>query len=184
MEIQWKEVESALRQSKQQLVNREEGNPTEFEIGEEAWLNAKNVSLKTLSPKLTEQCLGPFKVIEKISNQAYCLELPSTMRIHNVFYVGLLSKVKRDKKCAFENCPPPVTVDREEEYKVKGITDAEERNRKWFFQVKWKGYGSKQNTWEPQENLKNTKKILKEYKKEMKKKALGTAKALRGGAVL
>ncbi|QRW22529.1 Retrotransposable element Tf2 protein [Rhizoctonia solani] len=184
MEAQWKEVELALQQSKQQMMAREGGSPMEFKIGEEVWLDAKNVNLKTLSSKLTEQHLGPFRVIEKISNQAYRLELPPTMRIHNVFYVGLLSRVRRDKKRAFENCPPPVTVDREEEYKVEGITNAEERNGKWFFQVKWKGYGSKENTWEPWENLKNAKKILQKYKKDMKKKALGAAKALRGGAVL
>ncbi|KAF8748203.1 hypothetical protein RHS01_10971 [Rhizoctonia solani] len=149
MEAQWKEVESALQQSKHQMVAREDGSPTEFKIGEEAWLDAKNINLKTLSPKLTEQHLGPFKVIEKISDRAYHLELPPTMQIHNVFYVGLLSKVKRDKKRAFENCPPPITVDGEEEYKVEGITDAEERNGKWFFRVKWKGYSPKENTWEP-----------------------------------
>ncbi|KAF8750267.1 hypothetical protein RHS01_09459 [Rhizoctonia solani] len=183
MEAQWKEVELALQQSKQQMTTGEEGSPTEFEIGEEAWLDAKNVNLKTLSPKLTEQRLGPFKVIKKISDQAYRLELPPTMRIHNVFYVGLLSKVKRDKKRNFENQPPPVTVDGEEEYKVEGITDMEERNGKWFFRVKWKGYGSEENTWEPRENLKNAKKILEKFEKEMKKKALGASKALRGGAV-
>ncbi|QRW24234.1 Retrotransposable element Tf2 protein [Rhizoctonia solani] len=184
MEEQWKEVEAALQQSKLQMVVGESGNPLEFELGEEAWLNAKNVNLKTLSPKLTEQHLGPFRVIKKISDRAYRLELPPTMRIHNVFYVGLLSKVKQDKKHTFENCPPPVTVDGEEEYKVEGITDAKERNGKWFFQVKWKGYGSKENTWEPWENLKNAEKILRKYKEDMKKKALGAAKALRGGAVL
>ncbi|QRW20758.1 Retrotransposable element Tf2 protein [Rhizoctonia solani] len=184
MEAQWKEVELALRQSKQRMIAGEQGNPTEFGIGEEVWLDAKNVNLKTLSPKLTEQRLGPFKVIEKISDQAYCLELPPTMQIHNVFYVGLLSKVKRDKKRTFKNCPPPVTVDGEEEYKVEGITNAKERNGKWFFQVKWKGYGSEENTWEPQENLKNAENFLEKYEKDMKKKALGAAKALRGGAVL
>ncbi|QRW25030.1 Retrotransposable element Tf2 protein [Rhizoctonia solani] len=161
MEAQWKEVESALQQSKQRMVAGEDGNPVEFEIGEEAWLDSRNVNLKTLSPKLTKQRLGPFKVIEKISNRAYQLKLPPTMRIHNVFYVGLLSKVKRDKKRTFENCPPPVTIDGEEEYEVEGITDAKERNGEWFFQVKWK----------------------EKYKKDMKKKALGAAKALRGGAV-
>ncbi|KAF8752473.1 hypothetical protein RHS01_07694, partial [Rhizoctonia solani] len=155
MEAQWKEVELALRQSKQQMMAGE-----------------------------SEAQRRPFKVIEKISNQAYHLELPPTMRIHNVFYVGLLSKVKRDKKRAFENCPSPVTVDGEEEYKVEGITNAEERNGKWFFRVKWKGYGSKENTWEPQENLKNAEKILQKYKKDMKKKALGAAKALKGGQQL
>ncbi|QRW21852.1 Retrotransposable element Tf2 protein [Rhizoctonia solani] len=132
METQWKEVESALWQSKSRTTAREEGKPLEFEIGEEAWLDAKNVNLKTLSPKLTEQCLGPFRVTEKISNCAYWLKLPPTMRIHNVFYIGLLSKVKRDDKCTFDNCPPPVTVDREEEYEVEGMTDMEERNGKWI----------------------------------------------------
>ncbi|KAF8753958.1 hypothetical protein RHS01_06573 [Rhizoctonia solani] len=164
MEARWKEVESALRQSKQRMTAREDGSPIEFEIGEEAWLDARNINLKTLSPKLTEQRLGPFKVIEKISDRAYRLELPPTMQIHNVFYVGLLGW--------------------EEEYEVEGITNAEERNGKWFFRVKWKGYGSEENTWEPWENLKNAEKILKKYKEDMKKKALGAAKALRGGAVL
>ncbi|GAB1521952.1 hypothetical protein RhiTH_005051 [Rhizoctonia solani] len=88
-----------------------------------------------------------------------------------------------DKARTFENRPPPVTVDREEEYKVEGITDMEEQNREWFFRVNWKGYRSEENTWEPRENLKNAKKILKNLKKEMKKKALGAAKALRGEAV-
>ncbi|KAF8750405.1 reverse transcriptase [Rhizoctonia solani] len=133
MEAQWKEVELALQQAKQRMTAGESGSPTEFKIGEEAWLDAKNVNLKTLSPKLTEQRLGPFKVTKKISDRAYRLELPPKMRIHNVFYVGLLSKVKRDNKCAFENRPPPVTVDGEEEYEVEGITNAEERDGKWFF---------------------------------------------------
>ncbi|KAF8755364.1 hypothetical protein RHS01_05226 [Rhizoctonia solani] len=181
MEDQWKEVESALQQSKTRMTAGEEGSPLTFELGEEAWLDAKNINLKTLSPKLTEQRLGPFKVIEKISDRAYRLELPPTMRIHNVFYIGLLSKVKRDKKRTFKNRPPPITVDGEEEYEVEGITDAEERNGKWFFRVKWKGYGSEENTWEPRENLKNAEKILEKYEKEMKKKALGAARPLKGG---
>ncbi|QRW22062.1 Retrotransposable element Tf2 protein [Rhizoctonia solani] len=184
MESQWREIEAALRQSKTRMTAGETGEPISFEEGEEAWLDARNVKLKTLSPKLTEQRLGPFKITKKISDRAYRLELPPSMRIHNVFYVGLLSKVKRDNKRAFENRPPPVTVDREEEYKVEGITDMENRNGKWFFRVKWKGYGSEENTWEPRENLKNAEKILKKFEKEMKEKALGAAKALRGGAVL
>ncbi|KAF8753814.1 reverse transcriptase [Rhizoctonia solani] len=163
MEEQWQEIEAALWQSKTRMVAGEVGEP--------------------LDPKLTKQRLGPFKVTGKISDRAYRLELLPTMRIHNVFYVGLLSKVKRDKKRNFENRPPPVTVDGEEEYEVEGITDMEERNGKWFFRVKWKGYGSEENTWEPRENLKNAKKILEKFEKEMKKKALGAAKALRGGAV-
>jgi hypothetical protein len=71
------------------------------------------------------------------------------MRIPNIFYVGLLSKVKRNKQQAWENRPPPITVDGEEECKVEGIMDCKEEKGKWFYLIKWKGYGPKESTWEP-----------------------------------
>ncbi|CCO34493.1 Retrotransposable element Tf2 155 kDa protein type 3 [Rhizoctonia solani AG-1 IB] len=186
MEKQWQEIASALRQSKDRMT---QGKPTEiplsFEVGEDAWLDARNVNLKTKSPKLTDQRLGPFKVTEKISETAYRLELPATMRVHDVFYVGLLSKVRKDKTQKWENQPPPVTIDGEEEYIVEGIMDSRETKKgKWEYLVKWKGYGPEESTWEPRENLKNARKFLSEYEKSLKKKALDAAKALKGGAVL
>ncbi|CCO37033.1 Chromodomain Y-like protein Short=CDY-like [Rhizoctonia solani AG-1 IB] len=106
------------------------------------------------------------------------------MRIHNIFYVGLLSKVKKDDTRKWENRPPLVTVDGEEEYIVEGIMDSRETKKgKWEYLVKWKGYGPEESTWEPRENLKNARKFLSEYKKSLKKKALDAAKALKGGAV-
>ncbi|KAF8747710.1 hypothetical protein RHS01_11297 [Rhizoctonia solani] len=46
MESQWKEIKLALQQSKSQMIAGEEGSPLEFKIGEEAWLDAKNLKLK------------------------------------------------------------------------------------------------------------------------------------------
>ncbi|CCO36381.1 Retrotransposable element Tf2 155 kDa protein type 2 [Rhizoctonia solani AG-1 IB] len=176
---QWEEVAAALCQSKSRLIEGQNQEvPVSFEVGEEAWLDAKNVNLKTKSNKLTEQRLGPFKVTEKISDQAYCLELPETMRIHNVFYVGLLSKVKRNELQAWENRPPPITVDGEEEYEVEGIMDSRETKGKWEYLIKWKGYGPEESTWEPKANLKNTAKHLKKYKKILRQKSLDAAKGL------
>ncbi|QRW22119.1 Transposon Tf2-7 polyprotein [Rhizoctonia solani] len=60
---EWKEAESALRMTKEKMAG-------------------------TRDPKH----LGPFKIIEKISSHVYCLELLETLKIHNVFYIGLLSK--------------------------------------------------------------------------------------------
>ncbi|CCO30490.1 Retrotransposable element Tf2 155 kDa protein type 1 [Rhizoctonia solani AG-1 IB] len=143
MEKQWHEIASALRQSKDRMTRGKSTEiPLSFEVGEEAWLDARNINLKTKSTKLTDRRLGPFKVTEKISETAYRLDLPTTMRIHDVFYVGLLSKVKKDETRKWENRPPPVTVDGEEEYIVEGIMDSRETKKgKWEYLVKWKGYG-------------------------------------------
>ncbi|CCO31917.1 Retrotransposable element Tf2 155 kDa protein type 1 [Rhizoctonia solani AG-1 IB] len=152
--------------------------PISFDIGEEAWLDAKNVNLKTKSDKLTERLLGPFKVIKKISDWAYRLKLPDNMKIHDVFYMGLLSKVKRNELQAWENRPPPITVDGEEEYEVEGIMDSRENKGKWEYLIKWKGYGLEESTWEPKANLKNAAKHLKKYEKILRQKSLDAAKGL------
>jgi hypothetical protein len=101
-----------------------------------------------------------------------------TMWVHDVFYVGLLSKVKRNELQAWENCPLPVTINGEEEYKVEGIMDSKEEWGKWFYLVKWKGYRPKESTWEPKGNIKNTAKHLKKYKELLRKKSPNAAKGL------
>jgi hypothetical protein len=94
----WEETAVALRLAKERMTGREPGEvPETFDVGEKVWLDSCNLRLKTNSPKLTDRRLGPFKVVEKLSDRAYILQLPENLRIHNVFYIGLLSKVKEDK---------------------------------------------------------------------------------------
>jgi hypothetical protein len=51
--------------------------------------------------------------------------------------------------------PPPDLIDGEPEYEVENILDAQPRGRghKMHFLVKWKGYPTSDNSWEPKENL-------------------------------
>ncbi|KAF8751696.1 reverse transcriptase [Rhizoctonia solani] len=119
MEAQWREIEAALRQSKTRMVAGEMGEPLNFEIGEEAWLDAKN----GLPPGTPTHNENPQRLLR-----------------------GSPVKSQEDKKRNFENRPPPVTVDGEERNEAEGITDMEKRNGEWFFRVKWKGYGSEENT--------------------------------------
>ncbi|QRW19885.1 Retrotransposable element Tf2 protein [Rhizoctonia solani] len=102
---EWKEAKSALRMSKEQMA-RNQGTVPEYSVGKKVWLDGKNVELKTNLNKLDPKQLGPFKVIEKISSHAYRLELLETLKIHDVFYVGLLSKSHKLPNQPFPEQPP------------------------------------------------------------------------------
>uniref|UniRef100_A0A171AR68 Chromobox protein-like protein 1 n=1 Tax=Triatoma infestans TaxID=30076 RepID=A0A171AR68_TRIIF len=51
------------------------------------------------------------------------------------------------------------------QYEVECIVDAKKKSGKREFLVKWKGYGPKQNTWEPASNL-NCPKLLSAFLKK------------------
>lgn len=58
-----------------------------------------------------------------------------------------------------------------QEWEVEQIVDSmiDEETMEHFFKVKWKGYSSKDNTWEPKKNLSNCKDLLEAYEKKAKK---------------
>ncbi|KAF8751559.1 hypothetical protein RHS01_08346 [Rhizoctonia solani] len=174
---EWKEAESALRMSKERMA-RSQGIIPEFSIGKKVWLDGKNVDLRTNSNKLDPKRLGPFKVIEKISSHAYRLELPETLKIHNVFYVGLLSKSHESPSQPFPEQPPPETIEGEEEYKVEQIIDSKRQRGKWFYLIKWKGYGPEDNSWEPEELLEHSQEEIKRFNQARLRKARDAAKSL------
>jgi hypothetical protein len=46
--------------------------------------------------KLAERYCGPFEILEKIGPVSYMLAFPTSMRVHNFFYVSLLKKYVPD----------------------------------------------------------------------------------------
>ncbi|QRW17417.1 Retrotransposable element Tf2 protein [Rhizoctonia solani] len=174
---EWKEAKSALRLSKERMT-RNQGAVPEYLIGEKVWLDGKNVELRTNSNKLDPKRLGPFKILEKISSHAYRLELPETLKIHDVFYVGLLSKSHKSPSQPFPEQPPPETIEGEEEYEVEQIIDSKRQRGKWFYLIKWKGYSPEDNSWEPKEVLEHSQEEIQRFNKLRLKKACDSAKSL------
>jgi hypothetical protein len=71
----------------------------DFKVGEHVFLKVKaNRSLLRLGSclKLATRYCGPFEILEKIRPIAYMLDLPVSMRVHNVFHVSLLNKYVPD----------------------------------------------------------------------------------------
>ena len=63
--------------------------PQTFEVGQRVLLSTKNMQIKrdNLSRKLLSRYIGPFKIVSIMGKQAYELELPPTMKMHDVFHV-------------------------------------------------------------------------------------------------
>ncbi|QRW21945.1 Retrotransposable element Tf2 protein [Rhizoctonia solani] len=173
----WREAEAALRLSKERMAGGKGSSP-EYSIGKKVWLDGKNIQIQSNSNKLDPKCLGPFEILEKISSHTYCLKLPKTMKIHDMFHIGLLSKSHESPNQLFPERPPPETIEGEEEYEVEQIIDTKRQKGKWFYLIKWKRYGPEDNSWEPKELLENAQEEIAHFNKAQLKKAYVSTKSL------
>jgi hypothetical protein len=136
-----------------------------YEEGEQVWLEGTN--LKTLYPlaKLGPEWYGPYKVTKCFSNAIYKLGIPQQWKIHNVFHANLLTPYKETELHGPNfSQPPPDLIDGEEEYEVEKIIDMKQKGkgRKMHYLIKWKGYPTSDNSWEPEDSV-NAKELIREY---------------------
>jgi hypothetical protein len=138
-----------------------------FTVGDKVLLDAIDITFTSGSKKLLDKFIGPYKIIEVISPVAYKLELPQKMRIHNVFHV---SKLKRyhstdsfPDRVQEDRPPPAVLMDGEEYWYVEKIINKKIKNKKIYYEIKWKDYPEWENTWEPIENVKHAVDAINEY---------------------
>ena len=98
-----------------------------MKTGDQVWLEGKNLNVRG-THKLLPKRYGPFKITEKIGAVAYRLDLPSSMKIHNVFHVDLLLPYKETEAYGPAYTRPPLDlIEGEEEYKIESIRDVRKR---------------------------------------------------------
>ena len=111
--------------------------------------------------KLSNQRAGPFKVVRKIGYLAYELELPSTMKIHNVISVAQLEPAPTGEdpfhRPLINDEPPAVEMEFPEEdpdqFEVERIADRRKVRNRLQYLIKWKGYGPQYNSWHGVQDL-------------------------------
>jgi hypothetical protein len=109
-----------------------------------------NIFTKKESSKLDFILLGPFEIKKKLSFDNYELWLPPKMQIHPVFHISLLKPTEN----------PATKEDVEaEEFEVDKVIAVRTRNGKKQYRIRWTGYESKDDTWEPEKNLNCPEKI-------------------------
>jgi hypothetical protein len=65
-------------------------------VGDWVWVKLRHKPIASVADqprgKLAPHFFGPYKIIDKINEVAYKLDLPSGARIHNEYHVGSLKK--------------------------------------------------------------------------------------------
>jgi hypothetical protein len=161
-----KEVRAALLKAQERMKNyadKHRREHEEFKPGDLVLLSTKNLKLPNDSKKFRDRYLGPFEV-ESAQGVNVKLKLPKALsRVHPVFHVKLIKKYVVSPEEDFPLPRPQVPCPRArpqvltEEYEVEEIIQRkvfrENGRRVSKYEVKWLGYPSCENTWEPREHL-------------------------------
>jgi hypothetical protein len=135
-----------------------------FKAGDMVWLSTINIRTTRPSKKLDFRRLGPFKILDQVGKVSFRLQLPPSMKIHNVFHASLLEPAVSNPFSNRVIPPPPVVeVDGQDEYEVEEILDSRSYRRHGQYLVKWKGYPLAEATWEPFENLENSQDLVQAF---------------------
>ena len=132
--------------------------PESFEEGSYVLLSTQNLRMKGTPSKLRRRFAGPFKIIQRVGNQAYKLQLPDSWRIHNVFHVSLLKRwIAQHYRTAEATAQPELDLDLDQpkEFEVEKIIRKRrvlKRNGRlshYEYLTMWTGYPIEEATWEP-----------------------------------
>ncbi|KAK5988598.1 Transposon Tf2-11 polyprotein [Cladobotryum mycophilum] len=132
----------------------------QFELGQKVLLSTKNLKLKRPSKKLAAKYLGPYEITRVIGDHklAYELELPKTMRIHNVFPISVLEEYRGDASARSQE---DNLVEEDEVFDIERLI-AHKGNKGRKYLVKWVGYPDSENSWVPRKDF-TDRSIWQEY---------------------
>ena len=142
--------------------------PKQFKVGDFVKLSTKN--LRFACRKLSPRWVGPFRVLERIGGQAYRLALPEKYsRLHPVFPIQLLENYRR-REDDTDLMAMPDLEDPPEEWEVEEIKDMRKTKDTVHYLVKWAGWPSEYNSYEPAAHLANAPKAIEAFERKLKRK--------------
>ena len=141
--------------------------PSQYHIGDQVWLEGKNLKFPHQATKLNPKRYGPFKIIKEISPVVYQLQLPPSWNIHPMFHASLLSSYSKTPSHGPNfSRPPPDLIDNKEEYEVEQIKVHQNfsRSKRLQYLIKWRGYPESNNSWEDATDV-HAPELTKQYHK-------------------
>ena len=134
----------------------------QFEPGDWVYLKLQPYRQKSLKKKfnvkLSQRYYGPFKVLERIGEVAYKLELPATSLLHPVFHVTALKKVIVEPTGMIEELPTfgedgEVMLKPKQVLRYRQQGKGKKGERAWQVRIQWHGLPEEEATWEDYEEI-------------------------------
>ena len=135
-----------------------------FKVGDRVWLLTRDMRTTRPSKKPNYNQAGLYTVSKTINNNTYNLDLPKTIRNHNVFHISLLNWYTPPTIGKPSSQPHTVIIDDSEEWKVDWTLDSKRCYRKLHYLVQWAGYTLIPMSWEPVADLENTRELVDEFR--------------------
>ena len=151
-------VSSSLRETAIKMKRNADMHRSDlsFKVGDLVWLSTANLRTTRPCKKLEFRRVGPFEIIKVLSQVSYKLKLPTTMRIHPVFHISLLSLFKKP-------LPAPVIMEEGYELEVESILGSRLGRTGTEYLVRWKGYTDYENSWESIDHVLSCWDLVKEF---------------------
>jgi hypothetical protein len=107
-------------------------------------LDSSKIRLNVKGGKFADLRVGPYKVIKRVGEVAYQLELPAHWKIHDTFHVSKLQPYRESNiwpdRQEYHRPPPDPTATSDNVYEVKQIVGERMLRRKLHYIVEWVGY--------------------------------------------
>ena len=133
-----------------------------FEVGDQVMISTQNLDIehlgisRTAVKKFGPLWVGPYSVQSKTTIDTYRLELPTGLRLHPELHTSLLKPYQVDRDPNRWNKPNEGMIAAggvENSYLIESIVGHKRARTGILYQVKWLGYLTSENSWEPLENL-------------------------------
>ena len=123
--------------------------------------------------KLSQQRVGPFKILAKVGHLAYRLKLPPVMRIHPVISVAQLEPATATAAGASDpyerrvNIEPPPVHNEGDDSEVGMIMGKRITRGKPEYLLHWKDWGHEHNVWYTIEDLPDAMELVDDYERKL-----------------
>jgi len=155
---------SKMQERSTKYQNKKRKTAPQLKEGDRVYLLMKNLKTRKPSKKLDHVKVESFLIKKAKGPVNYELDLPKDAKVFLVFHVSLLEPADPSTPIqdTFHYKPQE-----EVEFAIEEIL--EQRNQQYL--IKWKGYPTSENTWEPLKNLTKCQNKLEQFRRQHSRRA-------------